>query len=618
MLTTDARVTILKTVSAFAGLPKSLLAEVAALLEESLLPAGQTLFEIGEIAEETYIIVSGTVRVHRGEQTLNELGPQDVFSQTALLESTPHTASVTAISDTTLLALRREAFHDLIARRGAVALSIIRDLTQRLADHLKDLDTLRIQLEQVILPLGVALSSERDIDRLLDRILVEAKTLCQADAGTIYLRTDDDHLRFAIVYTDSLGIAQGGPTGQPITLPPLPLHDADDNPNLHNVATYVALEGRPVNIPDVYAADAFDFSGARAFDQQTGYRSHSCLTVPLKDHAGGVIGVLQLFNAQDEASGATIPFDEYHQLVVESLTSQAAVALNTQMLLDRQRELVVYEHDLQVGRRIQSNFLPDSLPQPPGWELAARFHPAREVAGDFFDAFPIDAAHLGIIVADVCDKGVGAALFMALMRSLMRASAQEHSPLHSTAAPEAHNAEQSTVRLHASVPGHTAGTLALARAIALTNDYVATLHADLGMFATTFFGVIEPASGVIAYINGGHNSPVIIDASGAVQARLDPTGPVVGAMPGMSFEIRAVRLQPGDMLVAFTDGVTEAHNQDRILYDEERLLAVLAQPPGSASALLDALEADLQAFVAGADQFDDVTMMAVHRLPEPA
>ncbi len=616
MLSTDARIAILRHASAFAGLDDSVLADVAAELEERAVAAGQTLYEAGEVGEEMFIIAEGQMRVHRGAQTLGELGPSAVFSEPSLLDHHPHTASVTAIADTTLLGLRRGAFESLVKRHLEVGLGVVRDLTRRLTCRLRDLDKLQVQLEEVILPLGVALSTERDIDRLLDRILIEAKQLCAADAGTIYLRTDDDLLRFAIMYTDSLGIAQGGPEGDPIAVQPLPLY-TDGEPNLRNLASYVALQGRAVNIADVYATEAFDFSGTRAFDAQTGYRSRSCLAVPLKDHTGGVTGVLQLFNRLD-AGGEVTAFDEYHQLIVESLTSQAAVALNTQRLLDRQRELAVYERDLQVGRRIQSDFMPRRLPQPLGWDLAARFRPAQEVAGDFYDVFLVDQGHLGIIVADVCDKGVGAALFMALMRTLMRASAQEHSPLGtqvespSDAAPE--DGSGSIVRLHETVTGgHTPGTLALARAVTLTNDYVATLHGDLGMFATLFFGVIEPDTGTMVYINGGHCSPAVVDAEGSLKTRLEPTGPLVGAMPSMTFDIRAVELEPGDWLVAFTDGVSEAHGPDQSLYGEGRLLEVLAHPALSASALLDAIDADLRQFVADGEQFDDVTMVAAHR-----
>jgi hypothetical protein len=165
-------------------------------------------------------------------------------------------------------------------------------------------------LLDVVIPIGVALSAEQEFDQLLERIVVEATGFCNADGGTLYLRTEDERLEFVVVRNASLGIAMGGPGGQEITLPPLRLYDeATGEPNHHNVATYAALCGDPVNVADAYRAETFDFSGTRDFDARTGYRSTSFLTIPLKDSRDRVIGVLQLINAQDPETGQVIPFD---------------------------------------------------------------------------------------------------------------------------------------------------------------------------------------------------------------------------------------------------------------------------------------------------------------------
>lgn len=183
-------------------------------------------------------------------------------------------------------------------------------------------------LLDIVIPVAIALSVEQDFNRLLERILVESKELCRADAGTLYLRTPDDRLEFMIMRTTSLGLALGGTTGQPIPYPALPLYDrATGAPNRNNVATYTALEDRLVSIVDVYEAEHFDFSGARQFDQLTGYRSASLLTIPLKHGPDRVIGVIQLLNAQDPASGAVVSFDEALFPVVQALASLAAIAL---------------------------------------------------------------------------------------------------------------------------------------------------------------------------------------------------------------------------------------------------------------------------------------------------
>ncbi len=191
-----------------------------------------------------------------------------------------------------------------------------------------------------LIEIGIALSRERDHNRLMEQILLEAKSLCNADGGTLYLR-DGDHLGFAIMRTDSLEIAMGGTTGKEIPFPPLGLYDAETGePNHKNVATHVALSGESVNIADAYETEDYDFSGTKTFDEGTGFRSRSFLTVPLIDHEGDVIGVLQLLNAQDRETGEVIAFSAEIQPLIEALTSQASVALDNQHLIEAQKKLL--------------------------------------------------------------------------------------------------------------------------------------------------------------------------------------------------------------------------------------------------------------------------------------
>jgi HD-GYP domain-containing protein (c-di-GMP phosphodiesterase class II) len=192
-----------------------------------------------------------------------------------------------------------------------------------------------------LVEIGIALSAERNHERLIEKILIEAKSICNADGGTLYLY-DEEHktLRFAIMRSDSLDVALGGTTGNEIPYPPLQLYEESGRPNLRNVATYVAHGGFTVNIRDAYEAENFDFSGTQAFDERMGYRSTSFLTVPLKDHEDKVTGVLQLINATDPESGEVIAFDVGLQPVIEALASQAAVAIDNQDLLDGQRILL--------------------------------------------------------------------------------------------------------------------------------------------------------------------------------------------------------------------------------------------------------------------------------------
>ena len=182
--------------------------------------------------------------------------------------------------------------------------------------------------------IGIALSRQRDINSLLETILEAAKRITHAEAGTLYLHEPDKRvLRFEILRNDSLNIAMGGTSGVPITFYPVQLYDGDNKPIHSTVVSHAALSGETVNIADAYSEQGYDFSVTQKIDAKTGYRSQSFLTVPMRNHEDEVIGVLQLINAQDHKSGAVIPFSDDHQQLLESLASQAAIALTNRRLI---------------------------------------------------------------------------------------------------------------------------------------------------------------------------------------------------------------------------------------------------------------------------------------------
>ncbi|PZO10613.1 MAG: phosphohydrolase [Lysobacteraceae bacterium] len=185
--------------------------------------------------------------------------------------------------------------------------------------------------------IGAALSHERDLPTLLERILEAAREFANADGGTLY-RVQGDTLVFEVLRNHSLGYVMGGRHGKPIDFPPLPMHDESGRPNHGMVVAHAALTGTTVNIADAYVAEGYDFSGTRAFDAKTGYRSQSFLTVPMKDHDGRVIGVLQLINSKN-AAGEVDAFSHAEQQLVESLASQAAIALNNRILITQLENL---------------------------------------------------------------------------------------------------------------------------------------------------------------------------------------------------------------------------------------------------------------------------------------
>jgi HD-GYP domain-containing protein (c-di-GMP phosphodiesterase class II) len=186
--------------------------------------------------------------------------------------------------------------------------------------------------------IGSALSQEKNIDHLLEKILVAAKAITRAAGGTLYVLEPSDEgprLRFAIMRNEALDIAMGGTTGNPIPFYPVHLYGKDGQPNNQMVAAYAALTGKTVNIADAYSQEGFDFSGTRNFDRKTGYRSKAFLTVPMKNHEAEIIGVLQLINRMDPTTGEIGPFTSSDQRLAESLASQAAIALTNRHLINQ-------------------------------------------------------------------------------------------------------------------------------------------------------------------------------------------------------------------------------------------------------------------------------------------
>jgi sigma-B regulation protein RsbU (phosphoserine phosphatase) len=272
------------------------------------------------------------------------------------------------------------------------------------------------------------------------------------------------------------------------------------------------------------------------------------------------------------------------------LKARLSAGLLRKQLRDMEKAyLQSMEKELAIGHEIQLSFLPQALPEAPGWEIAASLEAAREVAGDFYDAFAT-GQHICVVIGDVCDKGVGAALFMTLFRSLLRFTITAETIM------DTYTAEEK-----------------LKHAVTATNNYVATIHGETGMFATVFIGLLEPETGKLSYVNAGHDRPILIRGNGSEQQELQSTGIPVGMIEDWEYATQEIDLQPGDRLFAYTDGVPEATNAAGDFFGKDRLAEILADPAPSAAALLAAVNRNLQAFIGSARQADDVTMVAVQR-----
>jgi sigma-B regulation protein RsbU (phosphoserine phosphatase) len=281
-------------------------------------------------------------------------------------------------------------------------------------------------------------------------------------------------------------------------------------------------------------------------------------------------------------------------------------------LAQSKQEIEAYSNaldaELEKGRQIQRDFLPQHIPQLPNWDIATYFAPAKQVSGDFYDVFSLPGDNLGVVIADVADKGVGSALYMALIRSLIRVFSG-HISLHGFNNFSINNNVSKSVTEQCA----TTDQLNALTAVKLTNDYIAHEHAKEGMFATLFFGVINPITGIMAYINAGHEPVVVTDSSG-IKQNLNPTGPAVGMMVDMKFKIRQVQIEPGDILIGYTDGVIEALAPNGDFFTRKRLRSIIEQTPSSTSDLLDRIQTSVAAHVHNAPPSDDITMLAVQRL----
>ena len=263
--------------------------------------------------------------------------------------------------------------------------------------------------------------------------------------------------------------------------------------------------------------------------------------------------------------------------------------------------------EMEVARNIQRDFLPESLPVALEVQLEAVLHPAREVSGDFYDAFTLEpSSTIVLVVGDVCDKGFGAALFMALFRSLIRASAD---PVGGGAI-QMIGGRRTIVRqsLEAAAPADL-----LTRVAGFTNDYIARLHGRANMFATVFLAALTPQTGQFDYVNAGHEPAIVVGVNGAMR-ELRPTGPALGLLPDQLFSAGTGKLEPGDCLFAFTDGLVEARSAAGEAFGAERLRNALRANGTDPARLVGGVMEALNTFTGQAEPHDDVTLLAATRV----
>ncbi len=249
-----------------------------------------------------------------------------------------------------------------------------------------------------------------------------------------------------------------------------------------------------------------------------------------------------------------------------------------------QAYLAALRYELELGRRMQADFLPAALPHIAGWDVVAAFVPAREVAGDFYDVFNLSDQQFVCLIGDICDKGVGAALFMALTRSLLRAFIEQAALMR----------------------------IDPLRAVIMTNDYIVRHHHASRTFSTIFCAILDSATGTMRYINAGHPAPLLCRVSGET-VWLEPTGPAIGWIPNASFASATIELAEGDQVFVYTDGIIEARSPDGALFGEERLRQVVESAADNCR-LLDTIQQQVLEYTGHQQPADDLTMLMIRRL----
>jgi serine phosphatase RsbU (regulator of sigma subunit) len=298
-------------------------------------------------------------------------------------------------------------------------------------------------------------------------------------------------------------------------------------------------------------------------------KEDQCLLLPIRGENGRLSGGIYAAVGQ-----AQLP-------ALQSLAAQIASAVHRAETYEQRIASEKMARELEIAGKIQATFLPTAQPQLPGWEITATLIPARQTSGDFYDFVELDNGRIGFVVADVADKGTGAALYMALSRTLLRTYAMQF-------------------------PTEPA------RALQAVNERIlADTHSD--QFVTVFCAVLDAASGRLTYANAGHNPALLV---GTQAAQLTITGIPLGMFPGQSWQQREVSLQPGDTLILYTDGVTEAMNGRQEEFGDQRLQQLADDHAGQPAAQMQAaIRQAVQTFAGDEPQADDITLLLVKRNP---
>ncbi|HEY6344391.1 MAG TPA: SpoIIE family protein phosphatase [Bryobacteraceae bacterium] len=439
-------------------------------------------------------------------------------------------------------------FHKFIVR--------LRRANKSPADASAEISDEKRKLE-ILLRISKSLGQEIKLDPLLKLIVAEVTSAMQAQRSTLFLA---DRKKPGELFSR---IAEG------VGAQEIRIRFGQ------GIAGTTAATRQIMNIPDAYQDSHFN----PAFDKSSGFRTRSILAAPIVNPRGDLIGVVQVLNKQGSAS-----FSDGDETFLEAICVHLGIALERAEMVDAYLQSQIVTKSLELAREIQMGLLPKDFPALPEFkeiDIYAAIIPALEVGGDLYDFFPLDGDRICFIIGDVSDKGVPAALFMAMARTAFKISA--------IASPES-----------------------IAATMARVNQFLCESNPEQ-MFVTAFAGILDLRTGLVQYADAGHEPPFILQPAGTV-VKVDKIGGLVlGFIPGHEFKSGTLQLNPGDALVLYTDGVTEAMNIERQLYGAEAIERTLgtAEKGADSERLIKVVLNDVRGFGGAAEQSDDITMLVI-------
>ncbi len=532
--------------------------------------ADEVIIEDEGYGDEVHFLVEGRVRISKriagaDDQLLALLHPGDTFGELELIAGRPRSARVVALEHCVTYALHKTDFEHLLYRSRDLAVRLLQVLSIRLratnnrfvheSARRAEQNRLEVHKLEQLIEAAKSLNSTLDLNELLDMLVDFALQITDGDRGTVYIIDDTTQEMWTRVAKGLDGLSR-------VTI---------RMPIGKGIAGYVAATGDTINIPDAYLDPRFNPD----YDRQTGYRTASILCLPIRVKSGKIIGVFQLLNKKDGV------FTEDDARIMSAFSVHAAIALENARLYEQEREKIRIERDLLAAREVQMGLLPAQLPAVAGYEFAATAMPAREVAGDLYDFIRLDPAHYGISIGDVSGKGLPAALLMAHIQGSVRDVAHEATD---------------------------AGTC-----VTMLNQRLVVTTAP-EKFVTLVYGVLDAQEHVFRYCNAGHNPPYHVAASGAV-TELPAGGTILGIVDGMEYTQESIAFAPGDTLVLYTDGISEAMNARKELLGDDRLREICAEQRGmSAMTVREAILDAVMKHQGGEPAADDMTVLVIRRL----